>query len=718
MSGNETVVLGPGGAADPDGERARDEIFATLVDRLNAGEAIDASEVRARWPEHADLVLERLKEFEGLGTGDAGGGERTFGDYTILRELGRGGMGVVYEAVDRAMDRRVALKVLSPGLLIDARSVTRFQREARIAGKLRHPNIAAVHATGLHETTPYIAMELVEGEGLEKVLARRREHPADLDLTWSIRMASAFAEAAEGLQHAHSMGILHRDLKPSNLILDREGRLRILDFGLARLEGQESLTASREIVGTPRYMSPEVARGGAAPADHRTDIFSLGASLYEAVTGSPPFPGATAADAISSILHHEPRPPRSLNPRIPRDLETIVLKCIEKSPADRYGTAEALAQDLRRFARGDAIEARPQSAIEKAARRIRRNKGKIAAALVVLVLLLSAAWFAHRSARETRKAALIEYDVKVAAALARLQMGTFSGQASQFAWTAQGYDVTRLRDGLGFEELEGSVFRDVTRSLEEAIRSVPERPEARYQLARILIARGQLDRADEELRLAAGRGSTPAMVLLAALLEKQGRTSESAGLKKQALESPDGLWAEALIEADQAALDGRWREATEAYGKAIDLGRSSEAHAGNFAEIYMSAGIAHLLTGDPAGARSSFQTAAALRPGAIEPEILIAIALRHERKAAEAEDVLEKIHARGGTAQRDVAGWAAMLYWTRFRDVERALKWAERIPPSYERDLWMATCLSTLRPGPEAVGAARKLVEMKPEAAL
>ena len=163
----------------------------------------------------------------------------------------------------------------------------------------------------------------------------------EMDLTYCIRMARTFAAVAEGLQHAHSKGVIHRDVKPSNLILDPGGTLRILDFGLARLEGQDSLTGSGEVIGTLRYMSPEQVRARRIAVDHRTDVYSLGATLYEVLTLQPPFQGRDAGETLSRIIHREPRSLVHLNPRVPRDLETIVLKCLEKSPAQRYGTAEA-----------------------------------------------------------------------------------------------------------------------------------------------------------------------------------------------------------------------------------------------------------------------------------------------------------------------------------------------------------------------------------------
>ena len=268
----------------------------------------------------------------------------TLGDYTLRRQIGRGGMGVVYEAWQGSMDRVVALKVLPPGIAADDRAVTRFMREAIAAGKLNHPNVVSVHSTGVEEGTPWYSMEYVEGETLAQVLARIKDAEPETETPFGKKgqvgyfaaLANAFADVADGLQHAHSKGVTHRDIKPSNLILDREGRLRILDFGLARLEGQESLTLSGDFVGTPLYMSPEQARRKKIPVDHRTDVYSLGATMYEALAGRPPFRGKDHADTLSQIIERDPPEPRQAHARIPRDFETVVLKCLRKNPRKHW----------------------------------------------------------------------------------------------------------------------------------------------------------------------------------------------------------------------------------------------------------------------------------------------------------------------------------------------------------------------------------------------
>jgi hypothetical protein len=389
------------------GQERREELLEEYVDRLNAGERVDPAEIRRDHPALAEGLIEDLEAFAALeapALADRLVEEQplgTLGDYMLRRRIGRGGMGVVYDAWQSSLDRRVALKVLPAGIAADTRAMTRFVREARVAAKLCHPNIVSVYGMGVDAETPYYAMELVDGETLAELL-RREPPPAEAFQVHCLRIAGGVADVADGLQHAHARGVVHRDIKPSNLILERGGRLRILDFGLARLEGQEPLTLSGDLLGTPLYMSPEQARHRKIPIDHRTDIYSLGATLYEMLTWRPPFRGRDHQETLSQIIARDPPPLRGLEPRVPRDLETIVHKCLRKDPSDRYGTAEALAQDLRRFVRGDPIEARPQSGLERLARRLWRRRLALllsTAFAVSLAALAAFAWREHRAER-------------------------------------------------------------------------------------------------------------------------------------------------------------------------------------------------------------------------------------------------------------------------------------------------------------------------------
>jgi len=375
------------------------EVFRKYLTELQEDGFIDPKAIIESEPEIGAAVVEDLEIFVQLHSDDASEGVReslgTLGDYTLRRKIGKGGMGVVYDAWQNSMNRQVALKVLPAGIAADTKASARFLREAQTAGQLNHQNVVGVYGLGIEANTPFYSMEYVDGETLAQIIARQKDatpeektafgFPRD-EVAYYSTIARCFAEVADGLQHAHSKGIIHRDIKPSNLILDREGRLRILDFGLAHLEGQESLTASSGLLGTPLYMSPEQARGKKFPGDHRTDIYSLGATMYEMLTWRPPFKGKDHQETLSQIIERDPVEPRKENLRVPREFETIVLKCLRKEPAERYGTAEALSQDLRRFARGDPIEARPESGWEKMGRRVRRHKSLIAVGAMFLMI--------------------------------------------------------------------------------------------------------------------------------------------------------------------------------------------------------------------------------------------------------------------------------------------------------------------------------------------
>ncbi|HEV2946038.1 MAG TPA: serine/threonine-protein kinase, partial [Gemmataceae bacterium] len=317
------------------------------------------------------------------------GGQRRLGDFEIVRELGRGGMGIVYEARQVSLNRQVALKVLSGVLGLTAKAVQRFQREAEAAAKLHHTNIVPVYATGEEDGTHFYAMELIDGPSLDHVIRQLR--PASLpgeasrspeleatgpyvgesgststlgasslssDGHYFDTVARMIAEVADALEYAHQQGVIHRDIKPSNLLLSPNARLSINDFGLARMLEQPGMTMTGEFVGTPAYMSPEQITAGRTLLDHRTDIYSLGATLYELLTLHPPFTGERRDQVLTQILHKEPKAPRKMNPKVPVDLETICLKAMEKDPDGRYQTAGKLAEDLRHFVNRFAIKAR------------------------------------------------------------------------------------------------------------------------------------------------------------------------------------------------------------------------------------------------------------------------------------------------------------------------------------------------------------------------
>jgi Protein kinase domain len=307
---------------------------------------------------------------------------RYFGDYEVLRELARGGMGVVFQARQVSLNRPVALKMILAGQLANDIDVKRFYTEAEAAANLDHPGIVPIFEVGQHEGQHYFSMGFVEGQSLAQRLAGGPLPPREA--------ATLLVNVAEAIEYAHGHGVIHRDLKPGNILLDRNGYPRVTDFGLAKkLEGDSGLTGSGQIMGTPSYMPPEQAgakRGEVGPA---ADVYALGATLYALVTGRPPFQAATAMDTVLQVISEEPVAPRLLNPSVPRDLETICLKCLEKAPIRRYASAQALADDLGRWLGGEPIMARPAGRLERMVKWSRRNPAAAAwlAAIPLLMFL-------------------------------------------------------------------------------------------------------------------------------------------------------------------------------------------------------------------------------------------------------------------------------------------------------------------------------------------
>ncbi len=300
-------------------------------------------------------------------------------DYEVERELGRGGMGVVYLVRQKSLGRDVALKVLRPGEQAFGPLLKRFQDEARHLARLRHPNIVSIHEVGDAEGEPYFTMDYIAGESLATVLQRGALSPT--------QAVASLKEVTSAIQHAHSQGIIHRDLKPSNVLIDADGHAYVTDFGLARDVTQAvGHTQTGAILGTPQYMAPEQALGQSDRIGEATDLHGLGMLLYEMLTGRPPYGSDAAARVVVRLLHEEPKPLRQLDSRIPRDLETICLKALQKRPEDRYPTATALQEDLRRFEAGESILARRQPLWRKAVRTLRRHAWQVALGAAVMVI--------------------------------------------------------------------------------------------------------------------------------------------------------------------------------------------------------------------------------------------------------------------------------------------------------------------------------------------
>src|SRR6476646_4254957 len=302
------------------------------------------------------------------------------GDYELLEEVGRGGQGVVFRARQKSLHRIVALKIIGLGQWAPKAHLKRFRLEAEAAASHDHPWIVPIYEVGEHDGQCYFSMKFVEGGQLDEVV-RRSPMP--------IRQATELiAKVARTVHYAHEHGILHRDIKPGNILLGAKGEPHLTDFGLARLvETESTVTRTLEVLGTPSYMAPEQGAGNNTKLTNATDVYGLGAVLYQLLTGHPPFAGGTTYETIKLLLDTEPRPPRSLNPKTDRELSTICLKCLEKDPQRRYSSASALAEDLEHWLKHEPIRARPSGFFTHARKWVRRNPST--AALVTLLIALA-----------------------------------------------------------------------------------------------------------------------------------------------------------------------------------------------------------------------------------------------------------------------------------------------------------------------------------------
>src|SRR5881296_4154601 len=312
------------------------------------------------------------------------------GDYQLLEEIGRGGQGVVFRARQKSLNRTVALKVIGLGQWASKAHLKRFRREAEAAASLEHPGIVPIHEVGERDGSCYFSMKFIEGGQLDEIVRRT---------PMSIRHAAELiAKVARTVHYAHEHGILHRDIKPGNILLDAKGEPLLTDFGLARLvEAESTVTRTKEVMGTPSYMAPEQAVGNNAAVGGATDVYGLGAVLYQLLTGHPPFAGGTTYETIKLVLDTEPRQPRLLNPKIDRDLSTICLKCLEKDPKRRYTSALALAEDLEHWLKHEPIRARRSGVFTRGKKWVRRNPSEALLAASLVALAAAAAWIVWKS---------------------------------------------------------------------------------------------------------------------------------------------------------------------------------------------------------------------------------------------------------------------------------------------------------------------------------
>src|SRR5881394_2290317 len=312
------------------------------------------------------------------------------GDYELLEEVGRGGQGVVFRARQKSLNRTVALKVISLGQWASKVHLKRFRREAEAAASLDHPGIVPIYEVGERDGSCYFSMKLIEGGQLDE-LVKREPMPIR-------RAVELIAKVARTVHYAHGHRILHRDIKPGNILLDQKGEPHLTHFGLARLvETESTVTRTLEVLGTPSYMAPEQAVGKNDAVSSVTDVYGLGAVLYQLLTGQPPFAGGTTYETIKLLLDTEPRQPRLLNPKIDRDLSTICLKCLEKDPKRRYSSALALAEDLEHWLKHEPIQARHIGIFTRGRKWVQRNPTSALLAACLVALAAAAGWIVWKS---------------------------------------------------------------------------------------------------------------------------------------------------------------------------------------------------------------------------------------------------------------------------------------------------------------------------------
>ena len=490
----------------------RQEKLAELLDaclqRLERGERCDTDELLRQHPDLAEPLAAFLQSLSFLHLAvretpipaspppaSESCSEQRLGDYRLLRKLGRGGMGVVYEATQLSLGRRVALKVLPFAAVLDERQIARFHNEALAAAQLHHNHIVPVYAVGCERGVHYYSMQLIDGQPLDQVMndvrsalradalsqvesaqrvadqlagagsaamppvaaSARLETVAGFSTLRTIRsrpyvrsIVELGIHAAEALDYAHSCGVVHRDIKPSNLLLDRRGKLWITDFGLARVNAGSDLTQAGELLGTVRYMSPEQASGQTALIDHRTDIYSLGVTLYELLTLKPLFDGADRQQVIRQIERAEPASPQALNPSVGSDLATIICKAMSKSREDRYQTAQQLADDLRRYLDGRPTLARRSTLLDHTARYVVRHARWCVAVTMLLLLALAGI--------TTATLMIAHKKVQVEAARQRAELHLQTAQRVVDRFNSE--IARRLEQVPGAEEVRASLLRE------------------------------------------------------------------------------------------------------------------------------------------------------------------------------------------------------------------------------------------------------------------
>jgi tetratricopeptide (TPR) repeat protein/tRNA A-37 threonylcarbamoyl transferase component Bud32 len=444
-----------------------------LDEILSTSGAIDA----ALRPSQLDVLLRELDDPA------AAARDPLASRYEIGEKLGEGAVSIVHRGIDRELGRTVALKFLREGLLSLEKVRERFYREARSLARMDHPNVIKVHDVGISGQRPYLVMELVEEGSLTRLLAREPRG--------SRSIIGLLEQAARGVHHAHERGIVHRDLKPDNILVAAGPTAKVADFGLAHLvESGTSLTRTGTVLGTPLYMAPEQVhgRGELTP---RTDVYALGAILYQALTGRPPHDAETVSQVYDMILSEDPQPPRSMDPSLPRELEAVVLKAMEKEPGRRYESAAAFAEDLRRWLAGEPVEARPVSTAARAWRRVTRHRLRLVTAALVLAAIAVALLFWSRSRGQIEESN---------ARAARIETATrLLEEANRAVGNAYAATYTTTLDA-------ASLLREAEQArslIEKALAAAPDYAPAHFRAGEVWEITGYYDRAETSFRRAA-----------------------------------------------------------------------------------------------------------------------------------------------------------------------------------------------------------------------
>jgi len=533
------------------------------------------------------------------------------GRYRVVRLLGRGGMGRVYAAFDPNLERKVALKLLAD---TSAERRARFLREARAQAMVDHPHVCKVYEVG-EEGVPYIAMQLIEGRPLLE---------AAETMCLQQKLVTVM-QVARGLHHAHRAGLIHRDLKPANIMVDTLGSPHVLDFGLARSSHDQDLTLAGQIMGTPGYMAPEQARGEIDSLDRRTDVYGLGATLYAVLTGRAPFEHVSQAEILAAVTSRDPLPVRRIRPEVPRDVETIAMKCLAKEPERRYATARALADDLDRFLEGDPIAARPAGWLYKTSKWTRKHRVPMSIAAVALVVLMAAlTWSGRQSAIRARLARDLTADLKEIEAATRLMHLSRRHDIRP--------DLADLRRRMvaieSTMESAGAPARGPgSYALGYAHLMLGEHEAARLELARALAEGYDREATTYALGLVHADLYRAGLPLLDAITDSDRRAAERDRLERQHRDPAARYMAEARSydRAPAGYLEGLIGFLAEDYGTALAALEEPIATLPWFhearrlkADIYGAWAWAHHEAGEPEAARDHFDAALAAYDRAIE----------------------------------------------------------------------------------------------------